>query len=83
MIIESSDQRMFFLAESFDGISIRQRGMSHQVMVYLKTGSVLKSDYLNSEEEVLAYVDHLKKQFINQFPSCDEKIHEEFLKTLR
>ena len=39
MFIESSDQRMFFRAESFDGISVRQRGMSHQVRVYLKTGA--------------------------------------------
>lgn len=62
MLIVSSDQRMFFLAESFDGISIRQRGMSHQVRVYLKTGAALKSDYLNSEEEARAYVDYLDKQ---------------------
>lgn len=68
MFIESSDQRMFFLAESFDGISVRQRGMSHQVRVYLKTGAVLKSDYLNSEEEALAYVDYLNKQLPGNRP---------------
>ena len=78
MFIVSSDQRMFFLAESFDGISVRQRGMSHQVKVYLKTGAVLKSDYLNSEEEARAYVDCLTGQLLYEKPS--ESLKGEFIK---
>lgn len=72
MNITSLDGKISFLRDLYAGIDVRQRGMSYRVKVYLKTGAVLKSDYLTSEEEAMKYAGDLIDKAA-AFPKSEEK----------